>query len=280
MLGADVVGFGCCAAWAVCAEGAPVTDVVPVDDVAALSDGCAVGRRADGNSLGVMTRTRAIKTSARMVRLSMQVVNLAREPDRTRRGGKDDSGRCVARPANCHATLHVAEVLQWRMRSSLDNNGTMTEAAARARPDTHGPSIREASACWLHTRLIAGNSLRDDHDVVSQRRKLGRIRFTSRPNRDVRRRRFPESGQQFDSHELAKSSLEAVPVHGGMAVPGNDDTNARMSERGSKSSDIEMHGPNSLPLSNDRLQVEAPRQPIATRKSEALIRRLRTCLAT
>ena len=65
-----------------------------------------------------------------------------------------------------------------------------------------------------------------------------------------------------------------------MTVTWNDDANARMRERGSEGSDIEMHGPNSLPLSNDRLQVEAPRQPIATRKTEALIRRLRTCLAT
>jgi hypothetical protein len=53
-----------------------------------------------------------------------------------------------------------------------------------------------------------------------------------------------------------------------------------MCERGSEGSDVEMHGPNSLPLSNDSLQVEAPRQSVATRKSEALIRRLRTCLAT
>jgi hypothetical protein len=120
----------------------------------------------------------------------------------------------------------------------------------------------------------------DRHDVVSQRRKLGRIRFTPRANRDVRRRRLRENRQQLDAHELAKSPLEPIPVHGGLAVPGNDDTNARMSERGSEGSDIEMHGPNSLPLSNDRLQVEAPRQPVATRKSEALIRRLRTCLAT
>jgi len=65
-----------------------------------------------------------------------------------------------------------------------------------------------------------------------------------------------------------------------MPVARNDNPNARMSKRGSEGSDIEVHGPNSLPLSNNSLQIESPRQSVATRKSEARVRRLRTCLAT
>jgi hypothetical protein len=86
--------------------------------------------------------------------------------------------------------------------------------------------------------------------------------------------------QQLDADQLAKATLQSVSVHRGVMVAWNDNPNARMSERGSEGSDIEMRCPNSLPLSNNSLQVEAPRQPIATRKSEALVRRLRTCLAT
>jgi hypothetical protein len=120
----------------------------------------------------------------------------------------------------------------------------------------------------------------DGNDVLSQRRKLGRIRFTTSANRDVGRRSIAQGRQQLNADQFAKSSLEPVSVHRGMSVPWNDNANARMSERGSEGSDIEMHGPNSLPLSNDRLQVGAPRQPVATRKSKAVVRRLRTCLAT
>jgi hypothetical protein len=65
-----------------------------------------------------------------------------------------------------------------------------------------------------------------------------------------------------------------------MSVPRNHDSNTRMRERGSEGSDIEVRGPNSLPLSNNGLQVAAPRQSVATRKSKARVRRLRTCLAT
>jgi hypothetical protein len=51
----------------------------------------------------------------------------------------------------------------------------------------------------------------------------------------------------------------------------------RTAERGSEDPDIEMDGPKSLPLSNDGLYVEAPRQPVATRETKAVVTRLRTC---
>jgi len=118
------------------------------------------------------------------------------------------------------------------------------------------------------------------HNVVAQRRQCGGVRLASRPNRDVGRSVLPEHRQQLDADQFAKAALESVSVHRRVSVTWNDDANTRMRERGSEGSDIEMHGPNSLPLSNDSLQVEAPRQPMATRKTEVLVRRLRTCLAT
>ena len=57
----------------------------------------------------------------------------------------------------------------------------------------------------------------------------------------------------------------------------NDDPHSRKCERGSEDADVEMHGPNSLPLSNDGLYVGAPRQSVATRKAKAVVTRLRTC---
>jgi hypothetical protein len=57
----------------------------------------------------------------------------------------------------------------------------------------------------------------------------------------------------------------------------HDDADAWTCERGSEDSHVEMRSPNSLPLANYRLDVFAPRQSIATRKSKAAVRRLRTC---
>ena len=71
-------------------------------------------------------------------------------------------------------------------------------------------------------------------------------------------------------------------VHGvdrGVLVTRHDDPNARNAKRGSQNPDIEIRGPNSLPLSNDSLYVEAPRQAMLSRKTEAVVTRLRTCLA-
>lgn len=85
--------------------------------------------------------------------------------------------------------------------------------------------------------------------------------------------------QQLQANELAKAPLEAVAIDGGVLVTRHDDPDAGNAKRGSEDPDIEMYGPDSLPLSNDGLYVEAPRQPVATRKIEAVVTRLRTCLA-
>lgn len=83
--------------------------------------------------------------------------------------------------------------------------------------------------------------------------------------------------KQLGPHELAKPPLQAVSIHGRMMMARHDDPDARESKRGSENPDIEMHGPNSLPLSNDGLNILAPRQSLATRKRKAVVTRLRTC---
>jgi hypothetical protein len=83
--------------------------------------------------------------------------------------------------------------------------------------------------------------------------------------------------QQLNSHDFSQTALELVAIDRGVAEARNDDTDAGMSERGSKSSDVEMTAPNSLPLSNDCLQVALPRQSKLAREAEAIVRRPRTC---
>lgn len=132
-----------------------------------LSAACVVERRDDEKNLGVTTMTSAIKTSARMVRLSMQITEVAKEPDHNRRVGMDDSGQFVALPTMYPGARRAAGALQWRMLSSLDNNGTRREAAAREPPDTRVPSIRGLCASRLQAGLVARESRRHRHDVIA-----------------------------------------------------------------------------------------------------------------
>ena len=94
---------------------------------------------------------------------------------------------------------------------------------------------------------------------------------------DIDYGRGTELGQEPRSYDLTKTALEAIPIDGVVLMPRHDDTDPGKSERGSEDSHIEMRSPNSLPLANYGLDVSTPRQPIPTRKSKAVVRRLRTC---
>ena len=76
-----------------------------------------------------------------------------------------------------------------------------------------------------------------------------------------------QMGQQFHSHDLAKTPLQLVAVDGRMAVTGNDHADPWMPERGSEMTDVEVPTPNSLPLSNDGFNFGFARQAMLPRKS-------------
>lgn len=115
--------------------------------------------------------------------------------------------------------------------------------------------------------------------VDAQRLERGGVGFASRPKRDVYRSSRAHQRQQLHARKLAETPLEPVSIHCRVLVKRDHDADARNAERGSKDSDIEMNGPNSLPLSNDGLNIRTPRQPMPPRKVEAVVRRPRTCLA-
>ena len=92
------LGAGCCALGVLVAGAAVAAAGFAVEGVGvATADVSALGAdgRDDGNRIGVTMNTTAISTSARMVRLSMQREVCARELDRSRQAGTDDSARCV-----------------------------------------------------------------------------------------------------------------------------------------------------------------------------------------
>jgi hypothetical protein len=132
------------------------------------------------------------------------------------------------------------------------------------------------------SRGATRRALANRENVPAQRLQLSPVRFAPRPNGNVRRAvgaAGAERRQQLEPSELLQTSLESIAVDGGVLVARHDDPDTRNAERGSEDPDIEIRGPNSLPLSNDGLNVEAPREPMATRKTEAVVTRLRTCLA-
>jgi len=112
-----------------------------------------LARRDDENIIGVTTITSAMSTSARRVRLSMQIETVAREPDHSRQAETDCTARCGALQASSRVWLRAVRVPRSRTRNSLDNNGTMEAAAETALPDIRERGVREAFAYDLTTRM-------------------------------------------------------------------------------------------------------------------------------
>jgi hypothetical protein len=101
--------------------------------------------------------------------------------------------------------------------------------------------------------LGAGDARHDRRHVAAQCVHVRGVRFATRPDGHVGGGSFAECRQELETDELAQPALESVAIDGGLLVSRNHNPNARVSERGSECPDIEVHGPNPLPLSNNGL---------------------------
>lgn len=99
----------------------------------------------------------------------------------------------------------------------------------------------------------AGDTRANRTDVGAQRARRGRIRLAPSTNRDVDCRDPTHGREQLEARELAQTPLESVAIDGRVLMTRHDDSDTRKSERGSENPHVEVHGPNSLPLSNDGL---------------------------
>src|SRR5215472_5744459 len=122
-----------------------------------------------------------------------------------------------------------------------------------------------------------GDARADREHVRLKCAVAGGVGLASRANGDVDSGSEAKGGEQVHANELTKPTLECVAIHGRVLMSRNNDPDARKAKRGSEDSGIEMHRPNSLPLSNDGLNISAPHQPVAARKAKAAARRLRIC---
>ena len=115
--------------------------------------------------------------------------------------------------------------------------------------------------------------------VAAQTIELGIVGLAPSADRDVGCGAVAQRRQQLDAGELAQPALQSVAIDRGMLMTRHNDPDTRKAKRGSVDPDIEIRGPDTLPLSNDCLYVSAPRETMLARKTEAVVTRLRTCLA-
>jgi hypothetical protein len=105
----------------------------------------------------------------------------------------------------------------------------------------------------LRARVVAGDTRLNREHVGAQCIETSPICIGSTSNSHVDWRTLAKCREQFGPHELAQPSLQSVAIDGRVVVERNHDPDARSGERGSEDTDVEVNGPNSLPLSNDRL---------------------------
>ena len=138
-------------------------------------------------------------------------------------------------------------------------------------PDDHG-SFRRRSGESRESRD-------DPADIRSQPGSARLVRLASSSDRDVARRLASESREQLETRKLAQPALEPVALDRCVVVSWHDDPDPRKRQRGSEHADVEVRGADSPPLLNHLLNVEATAKPGLARKSEAALRRRRTCSA-
>jgi hypothetical protein len=141
----------------------------------------------------------------------------------------------------------------------------------------HEQNKKSAHGRTLRGLPTGGDARSNGDHVGAQPVERGSVGFTSSADGEVYRRPVAQRWQQLRAHEFAKAALETIAIYRGSLMTGNHNSHAWKFERGSGDPHIEMHGPNTLPLSNDSLYVGAPRQSIATRKGKSAVMRLRTC---
>ena len=72
--------------------------------------------------------------------------------------------------------------------------------------------------------------------------------------------KYQDEREDLTTHDLPKASLQAIALHDGSPVLGNNDTNPRMTQKGSEDPNLEVLGSRSLPFTEDFLQIRPPGQ--------------------
>ena len=82
----------------------------------------------------------------------------------------------------------------------------------------------------------------------------------------------PQSSKNPGTYDLPQPTLQTITRDSCMTVLRDDKPDTRMTQRGSENSDLEVLGPNTLPLSSCPLDVRTLREPVAPREGKSTTR--------
>ena len=163
----------------------------------------------------------------------------------------------------------VVPVPRWNRLSKLESSDRTRGVAARLPVGKTEPLL--SGFAWQSWKQLLSNSPAFTQ-LVDEHGELHVVGTRSYANHNVDRGKVSEHAC---SYNFAKLAFESVSLDGRASKLGHNEPNPRMRQRGSKNPDLEMLGPETLPLRRGSLNVSAPRKPLAARESK-LVRRLRT----
>ena len=183
-----------------------------------------------------------------------------------------DTARFGGVRASFHGERRDVRALQWHKRSSSDNNGTLQVAGDRARPGTHVPAEREASASGVSRRFARQGIERggspfglagappfqlhgDPIDVRGKRGKGRSVGFGADPDDHIHRDAYR---QEPRSRELSQAAFHPIARYGRLSKARDDQADPSVRprwkhERGSADPNLEERGSDTLPLLRDSL---------------------------
>ena len=120
--------------------------------------------------------------------------------------------------------------------------------------------------------VACGDLLQAAGQLSTQRVKRGRI-GTWPGTHDKISSQVWNQRENITPHDFPKPSLQAIPLHNGTPVLRNNDTDPRMTQKGSEEPNLEMFGSSSLPFAKNLLQIRPSRQSVPSRVGSVLRRR-------
>ena len=120
--------------------------------------------------------------------------------------------------------------------------------------------------------MACGDLLQAAGQLSTQRFERGLIGLWPGTHNDIRGQVWNQR-ENITPHDFPKPSLQAIPLHDGTPMLRNDDTDPRMTQKGSEEPNLEVFGSSPLPFAKNFLQIRPSRQSVSPRVGSVLRRR-------
>ena len=198
--------------------------------------------------------------------------NGVRVPDQIHRIEMGDTARCGGARASYPAMLRDVRAPRWHRQNNSESSDTRRAVEVRVKPDSPAQAVRTESSfrvanrrnsiVWLGSSCVCGFKplMQVNHRTTNVDRELfeGRvIRSGSNSHHNV----HPHTGRKhLYPDKLSETSLHQIARYCRMPEPRNNDSNSwtmpdtrEMHERGNDRPNLDMRGPDALPLLSDTL---------------------------